>query len=297
MTLVRRHVAFCIACGLVTLGHWSVARALFDYSQLEMSASHLVFIPLVTAGLVFQSRSAIFSRVSSDWIVGAPVMALGLALSVGAAVQPIAPDTWLQLSVLGLVVAWIGLFALVYGRAAARAAQFPLLFLVFTVPIPAVLLEGTIAFLKRGSAEAVAGLFAMTGTPFHRQGFVFSLPTIAIEIADECSGIRSSIALLLTSLLAGDAFLRSPWRKALLVLAIVPVTIFKNAVRIVGLSLLSIHVNPSFLTGQLHHDGGIVFFLMALAILAPVLAILRRGEVDRPRRPVTPAPAAEIQAS
>jgi exosortase/archaeosortase family protein len=92
---------------------------------------------------------------------------------------------------------------------------------------------------------------------------------------------RSSLALLLTTLLAGHRLLTSPWKKALLVLAAVPVAVIKNAVRIVTLTLLAAHVDPGFLTGQLHHEGRIVFYLLALAILAPVLTILRRSELKR----------------
>jgi len=85
--------------------------------------------------------------------------------------------------------------------------------------------------------------------------------------------------LLLTSLLAGHTFLRTPWTKTVIVLAILPVTILKNGVRIVTLSLLAMHVDPGFLAGQLHHEGGIVFFLLALVMLAPVLFLLRRSEL------------------
>src|SRR5207244_11592806 len=104
----------------------------------------------------------------------------------------------------------------------------------------------------------------------------FALPGVTIEVAKECSGIRSSLALLVTSLLAGHLFLRSGWRKSVLVLAILPLLVVKNGIRIVTLSLLSIYVDPGFLTGSLHHEGGIIFFLLALILLAPVLWFLQR---------------------
>jgi exosortase len=141
--------------------------------------------------------------------------------------------------------------------------------------------NGATEFLKSGSTEAVAGLFTLTGTPFHRQGFVFALPNFVIEIADECSGIRSSIALLLTGLLAGHRFLQSRWMRVALLLVILPVAVIKNAIRIVALSLLAMHVDPSFLTGQLHHEGGFIFFLLALGMLAPLFALFRWYESSR----------------
>ena len=81
---------------------------------------------------------------------------------------------------------------------------------------------------------------------------------------------------VLTSLLAGYMFLQSVWSRSLVVLAVLPITIIKNAVRIVTLSLLAIHVDGGFLTGQLHHEGGIVFFMLALLLLAPLFALIRR---------------------
>jgi len=82
----------------------------------------------------------------------------------------------------------------------------------------------------------------------------------------------------LTGLLAGHQFLRKPWTKLILVLMILPIAVIKNAIRIVALSLLAMHVDPSFLTGQLHHEGGFVFFFLALALLAPLFVLLKRSE-------------------
>ena len=104
------------------------------------------------------------------------------------------------------------------------------------------------------------------------------MPGVTIEIAKECSGIRSSVALVITSLLAGHLFLRSSWKKAVLTLTTVPLLIVKNGIRIVTLSLLSIYVDPGFLTGGLHRDGGILFFFLALALLTPVLWLLQKSE-------------------
>ena len=78
-------------------------------------------------------------------------------------------------------------------------------------------------------------------------------------------------------------FLRNAWTKSVLLLAVLPMAILKNAIRIVSLTLLSIHVDPGFLTGQLHHEGGIVFFALTLALAFPILLLLRSLEVRRIR--------------
>lgn len=283
-----RLLAFALLSLAIALVNWPVVTAVVAYSRSDETASHLILIPAIAAGLVFMERRRIFATVSTWWAGGAALVALAALGTLWALPQRavLAQDPALTLASVPIVLGWMGAFLLAFGRQAARAALFPLLFLLFTVPIPALLLNAANDFLKASSTEVVAALFTATGTPYVRDGYVFQLPFIAIEVADACSGIRSSIGMLITSLLAGYMFLRSPINRTLLCLAIIPVTVFKNGVRIVTLSLLSIHVDPSFLTGQLHHEGGIVFFVLALALLAPVLYLLVRAE--RPSRPPAP---------
>ena len=101
------------------------------------------------------------------------------------------------------------------------------------------------------------------------------------------SGIRSTIALVMAALLAGQLLLRRPVHRLLVVIAVFPITVFKNGVRITTLSLLSVHVDPAFLAGRLHHDGGVVFFALALLMLLPFVLCLRRiGTRNPPPRQV-----------
>jgi exosortase len=281
MTLGGRTAVFAAYCLCVGAANVGVLRSLAVLSRQDATASHVLLIPLVTLVLIVQQRRTIFRSVQWDWQAGLGVIVAGAALlwSASRLSQPGGALT-LALPVLAIVALWIGGFVLMFGRETSHAALFPLLFLCFMVPIPGILLNGAISLLKRGSTEMVAALFTLTGTVYHREGFVFSLPNVVIEVADECSGIRSSLALVMTVLLAGHMFLTSAWKKAVLVLAVIPLTIVKNGIRIVSLTLLAVHVNPSFLSGQLHHEGGIVFFLLALALLSPVFRLLQRSEPD-----------------
>src|SRR5262249_27835244 len=158
-----------------------------------------------------------------------------------------------------LVVLCISGFALFYGARAFRAAMFPLLFLLLTIPIPTVLLNNIIEFLRSGSANVAYALIRITGTPLYRQGYVFALPDLSVEGAPECSGIRSGIALFIGSLIAGRLFLRSGVKSVILLLASIPVLLFKNGLRIAVLSFLAVHYDQRILTSQLHREGGIPF--------------------------------------
>jgi exosortase len=119
------------------------------------------------------------------------------------------------------------------------------------------------------------------GVPALRDGLVFHLVRFNIEIARECSGIRSSMALLILALLVAHFRLLRFWSKALFIAFGLFMMILKNGIRIATLTLLAEYVDPSFLSGRLHHEGGIAFFLLTLLLLLPVLALLQRLEAGK----------------
>jgi exosortase len=212
--------------------------------------------------------------------LGAALIAPGMVL-VGVSrlnLWQLGSTNSLSLLVLAMVFVWLGAFALFFGTRAFRSAAFPLLFLLFMVPIPEPALSKMIYFLQAGSTEMAEAFFGIVGVPYLRQGFVFELPGVAIRVAEECSGIRSTLALLITTVLASYLFLKSSRRRLILCISVVPIAIFKNGLRIATLSTLSVYVNPAFLKGNLHHRGGIVFFMIALVPMALLLTLLQKGE-------------------
>jgi len=115
-----------------------------------------------------------------------------------------------------------------------------------------------------------------------RDGVVLSIPGLTIEVAQECSSIRSSTMLILVTLIVAHLFLRSRWRQAVLVLAALPISILKNGIRIVTIAELGTRVNPSFLHGNLHHYGGVIFLGLAVLVIVVLLLLLRRSEGTTP---------------
>ena len=111
-------------------------------------------------------------------------------------------------------------------------------------------------FLQQMSAGAVDAIFRMIGLPYMRYGTVFELPEVTIKVAEQCSGIRSSLALLVATTAAGYVFLETGWRRLIAVLAIIPITIFKNALRITTLTLMAAYVDPAWLTDSWLHRAG-----------------------------------------
>jgi exosortase/archaeosortase family protein len=109
------------------------------------------------------------------------------------------------------------------------------------------------------------------------------VPGVTIEVAKECSSIRSSIALFITCLLAAHLYLRTAWKKLVFVVLGLLLSVVKNGIRITTLTLLSVYVDPDFLSGRLHRQGGFVFFLVALLMLLPVFWWMEKS--DKLRKP------------
>jgi exosortase len=158
------------------------------------------------------------------------------------------------------------------------------------IPLPIYFVDQLTYLLQKGSTTVTCWLLQLVGVPLFRNGFVITMPTLKIVVAEECSSIRSSLALAITSLLAAHLFLKSMRDRMILVLLAFPVALIKNGIRIATLSLLSMFVDMSFMTGRLHHQGGFVFFAVALVIMYAVLRLLQRIEAHGSAS-ATPTPA------
>jgi exosortase len=230
--------------------------------------------------LLYLDRRRIFTRASYSPLRSVPLIVVGAGLFCFAQTWPSAVNSNDRLSavVLALILIWTGGFLLCYGMEAFLAAIFPLAFFLLMIPIPTFVLDKITLALQEGSAVMTYALYRLSGIPVLWQHFKFLLPGVEIQIAEECSGIRSSMALFITSILAGHVFLHSNWRRVFFSLLTIPVVVFKNAVRIVTISSLGVYVDPGFLHGKLHRYGGLPFSLVSLAILVPLLLRFQKGE-------------------
>lgn len=285
----RRH-AFFIAFVLVSsLAFFKTLSELVQYSLHDPSSSHIVMIPFISFFLLYIERQKVFPVTASSVAPGLIVVSGALVLYWCAHRGLIPRDgNWaLSLGTLAIILVWVGGYICCYGMAALSAGAFSLLFLLLMVPVPDPVLDWVIHALQEGSTDVAYSIFKLVGTPVLRQGFVLTLPSVTIEVAQECSSIRSSMALFITSLLAAHLYLRTGWKKLVLVLLVFPLSLIKNGIRIGTLTLLSMYVDPSFLTGNLHRQGGFAFFFLALLILLPVFLWMERS--DKPRKSVEPA--------
>jgi exosortase C (VPDSG-CTERM-specific) len=240
-------------------------------------------VPLITVYLLYTRRKTLDVGYRCSLVGAGLFAAIALAalwLGAGSAVTLSATDRVSATTVAYLSFVVAGGFGLL-GSAWMAAALFPLVFLVFMVPLPEtgkLCLEMQSVF---ASADASAFLFDATGTPLVREGTIFALPGIVLEVARECSGIRSSWVLLITSVLASHVLLTSPWRRVVLVAFVIPLAIIRNSFRILVIGLLCVHIGPHMIDSWIHHRGGPIFFVLSLVPLFLLLVLLLRTE----RRP------------
>jgi|WetSurMetagenome_2_1015567.scaffolds.fasta_scaffold25212_2 exosortase len=283
MQMMKRNILFILSILASLVAFYSPIRQLLGLSLHNELYSHIPLIPLMSGFFLFWSRKSIFSKVEYSFGAGATTIVTGALLGIAGfvGVTNHNQDDYLSLLTFSVWLTWIGSFILCYGFQSSKRASFPLLFLLFMIPLPSVVTQAAVQFLQRGSTEAASLLFTMLGMPVTRDGYVFHLPQFSIEVAKECSGIRSSIALIITGAIAGKLFLRSGWQRVLLAISLIPIAILKNAIRIVSLSVIGAFFDERIFEGDLHRKGGIVFFVIALFLVWAVIASLRKMDSQK----------------
>jgi exosortase len=278
--MTGRNALFLFFVGLSILMFYHPMKMLIESSLDNEMYSHIILVPLVSIYLIWIERREIFRGSGASVFPGSVLIFAGIAFYFvgGRFGTELVQNDFLSVMIFAVVLFWIGSFIFFFGLESFRLALFPLLFLLFMVPVPGLLMDRIILLLQICSTEVSYAIFKLTGVPIFREGFRFYLPGVTVEVAKQCGGIRSSLVLFIVSILAGHLFLVSWKRKLILSLWVLPITIVKNAIRIVTLTLLGVYVDPRILDSTLHRRGGIPFFIVALSLLGIVLWFLRRQE-------------------
>ena len=268
------------AC-LLTLAFSGTLFSLAVHVSNSHLHSHILLIPFICAYLIrikWRELPQVYDS-SFGWAIiafglGGATLVAGKVFGVGMG----SSNDSLALMTLSYIFFLVGGGFQFLGRAWMAKAAFPVGFLIFMVPLP----DGVVTWVENAlvlaSAEATHLFFGIAGTPVFREGTVFHIPGIVLRVATECSGIRSSWVLFITSLLASYLFLRSPWHRAILVALVIPLGILRNGFRIMVIGLLCVNVGPEMIESAIHKRGGPFFFGLSLIPLFLVAWCLYRRE-------------------
>ncbi|MEO5883763.1 MAG: exosortase B [Caldimonas sp.] len=170
-----------------------------------------------------------------------------------------------------------GVLLLIKGPAALRLAWFPLLYFVFMVPLPGILVDGITGPLKQWISVIVVEFLYHVGYPISRTGVILTIGQYQMLVADACSGLHSMYSLSALGTLFMYIMARaSRLHNALMLVSILPIAFAANIVRVIALVLITYHLGDEAGQGFLHGAAGIVLMLVALLFFFALDALLDR---------------------
>ena len=227
--------------------------ATFGLALRNDAYTHILLILPISIALIFSEWRSRNAQPVPSFRAGPALLLLAVLIGlVGAEWSGggLSSDGQLSLGMLAAVIWWMGSFVSCFGTRISRMYVFPLCLLLCLVPLPGSAVDHIVRFLQQGSADAANLLFTVAGVPVTRDGLQLSIPGLTLEVATECSSIRSSLMLLIVTMVLSHLLLRSFWAKGLVIVAAIPLSIAKNGFRIFTLSMLAVHVDPIFLRGM-----------------------------------------------
>jgi exosortase B len=247
--------------------YWSAARGIWQTEE----QGHGAIILAVLVWLFWNLRHEIDSAVARPLpMVGWPLFAFGLfTYFVGRVFEISILEFGSQLPVVA------GALLLMRGMAAIRVAWFPLVYFIFMIPLPGILVDAITGSLKGLIANIVESLLYAVGYPIARSGVILSIGPYQLQVADACSGLHSMFSL--TAL--GTLFMYMMGRKSklhmgIMLAAILPIAFVANIIRVMTLVLVTYHLGDEAGQGFLHGAAGMVLMLVALLFFFVLDAIL-----------------------
>lgn len=243
--------------------------------------SHGFFVPVFCGYLIWRKRheiAALDLRPSSTGVL----LVLG---SVGLLfLGSLGSELFLQrISVVGVTA---GLVVYFTGWMRLRSMAFAILFSLFMIPLPAVIYNQLVFPLQLMASRLATGcLKDINLFPVLREGNLLILPNYTLEVVDACSGIRFLTSLVALSLAYCYLAERRLGIRIFLVLAMVPVAIVSNGVRVVITALLVNYVGTGTAEEFAHFFSGIAIFLVSMLLLlllhGLITAVYRRYGVAK----------------
>ena len=194
--------------------------------------------------------------------VGAPVFAVGLLTYAFGRIFNI---SILEFASQPFVVA--GVLLLFKGTSALRLAWFPVVYFIFMVPLPGMLVDALTGSLKGWISNIVEAILYFVGYPIARSGVILSIGPYQLQVADACSGLNSMFSLSAL----GTLFMYIMGRKSrahvvVMLLSILPIAFAANIVRVITLVLVTFYLGDEAGQGFLHGAAGMLLMLVALML-------------------------------
>ncbi len=289
------YTLFAIAAVAAVLPFAHVLGELYNIWNLKPEYSHGIIIPVLSAFLIWRQREQLRELPFTGSWTGVVLIVLGLVLRfIGAATTMHTLEHYAFLLVLyGLVLA-------LTGPAIFRRLWVPLIMLVFAVPLPSFFNNSLSLNLQLLSSELGVWVIRATGISVLLEGNIIDLGNYQLEVAEACSGLRYLFPLMTLSFIVAYLFRGPFWKRTVIFLSSVPITIVMNSLRIGFIGITVERWGTGMAEGALHDfEGWLVFMLSTGAVMLVAVGLARVGRSKLPWNqafsfgpPVTNTPAA-----
>jgi exosortase len=250
--------------------YWHTLGHLLWQWWTDPNFSHGFFVPLFSAFVIWQERHRLARITPQPSWTGLIVLLAGLGVLI---VGRLGAELFLDRSSLLLVIA--GVVILFLGWNLFRAVLFPWAFLLLMIPIPQIVFNQITFPLQLLASKVAAAVLPVLGVPILREGNVINLPSMALEVAEACSGIRSLMSLVTLAIIYGYLMEKRIWVRWLLAIASVPIAVAANSIRIIGTGLLVQYWDADKAEGYFHASWGWIIFVVSLVMLYALHALIR----------------------
>ena len=243
------------------------------YMGADSYYSHGFIVPFVSLFFAWQLKHKILSAEKKPSLAGLYLIIFALLLHIAGTVLYI-----FSISGFSLWFLVIGLVMFLYGRDVARIVWFPLLFLVFMLPLPMAVI-GKIAFpLKIFAAKAGVWIVSIFGVPVHGEGFNIFIPAGHLLVGNPCSGLRSLIAFMALGAVFAYTTPVSTLKKIFLFILSIPVALISNIIRVPILIMASQYggLEAAAPDTLVHTGSGLLVFVIGFLLIFAAARVLER---------------------
>jgi len=289
-TPARLYTLFAIAAAAAILPFAHVLGDLYNIWNLKPEYSHGVIIPLLSAFLIWRRREQLRSLPFTGSWTGLGLIVLGLVLRfVGASTTMHTFEHYAFLLVL------YGLVLSLTGPVIFRRLWMPLIILVFALPLPSFFSNSLSVHLQLLSSELGVWVIRAAGISVLLEGNVIDLGNYQLEVAEACSGLRYLLPLMTLSFMIAYMFRGPSWKRVVIFLSSIPITVIMNSLRIGFIGITVEHWGSGMAEGALHDfEGWLVFMLSTAAVVLTAFGLSRIGKSKIPWSQVFAAdPASE----
>jgi len=265
-------LAWVLCAGLALL----VAPTVWDLTQGAYSGlaqGHETMIMLVAAWLMWRRRGALADLPRAERALLGAGLLTGALLFYGLARS----QEWVRVELLALIVVLAALMAVFKGTAAWRVMWFPLLFLLFAIPMPYEVLLAVTGPMKAAVSAVACRVLLWLDYPIGRSGVVITIGQYQLLVTEACAGLQSIFTLEAVGLVYASLMGRRHWvRQALLAIMVVPASFAANVIRVMALVLVTFYLGDAAGRGFLHGFAGILLFSVALVLIYLIDVVIGR---------------------